>query len=207
MGFPYTSAIQQGYLSDLEENDLLATYGPDIADAVGQENIDACRVNGALYGLPSNRDLAQGRGCVAIATEYLDGIGYDTTSDDETIKISQDELDDIFAKLHEAYPDKEVYRPISVSQSTNVDALGGSLFGVLLDYGQSTEVVNLFTSDVYRDYCKRIYDYNQKGYISADATTDTTAVGELVKAGTLMSYTTGGKPESNLRNPHCQVVI
>ena len=194
MGFPYTSAIQQGYLTDLEENDLLATYGPDIADAVGQENIDACRVNGTLYGLPSNRDLAQGRGCVAIATEYLDGIGYDTTSDDETIKISQDELDDIFAKLHETYPDKEVYRPISVSQSTNVDALGGSLFGVLLDYGQNTEVVNLFTSDVYRDYCKRIYGYNQKGYISADATTDTTAVGELVKAGTLMSYTTGGKP-------------
>ena len=31
-------------------------------------------------------------------------------------------------------------------------------------------------------------------YISADASTDTTAVGELVKAGTLMSYTTGGKP-------------
>ena len=63
VGFPYATGIQQGYLSDLEENDLLATYGPDIAEAVGQDNIDACRVNGVLYGLPSNRDIAQGRGC------------------------------------------------------------------------------------------------------------------------------------------------
>ena len=68
------------------------------------------------------------------------------------------------------------------------------MFGVLLDYGQNLDVVNLFESDFYKDYCARLYDYNQKGYISADASTDTTAVGELVKAGTLMSYTTGGKP-------------
>lgn len=86
VGFSYTTGVQQGYLSDLEENDLLATYGPDIADAVGQQNIDACRVGGVLYGLPSNRDIAQGRGCAAIATEYLDGIGYEVNSDDEIYK-------------------------------------------------------------------------------------------------------------------------
>ena len=188
--------IQQGYLSDLEENDLLATYGPDIAEAVGQDNIDACRVNGVLYGLPSNRDIAQGRGCAAIATEYLDGIGYEANTDDEIVKIGLDELNDIYAQLHEKYPDKEVYRPTtgSMSQFSNVDSLGGNVFGVLLDYGQNLDVVNLFESDFYKDYCARLYDYNQKGYISADASTDTTAVGELVKAGTLMSYTTGGKP-------------
>ena len=81
-----------------------------------------------------------------------------------------------------------------MSQFSNVDSLGGNVFGVLLDYGQNLDVVNLFESDFYKNYCARLYDYNQKGYISADASTDTTAVGELVKAGTLMSYTTGGKP-------------
>ena len=162
VGFSYTTGVQQGYLSDLEENDLLATYGPDIADAVGQQNIDACRVGGVLYGLPSNRDIAQGRGCAAIATEYLDGIGYEVNSDDEIVKISLDELNDIYAKLHEAYPDKEVYRPGtgSMNQFSNVDALGGNVFGVLLDYGQNLDVVNLFESDFYKDYCARLYDYN-----------------------------------------------
>ena len=44
--------------------------------------------------------ILQGRGCAAIATEYLDGIGYEVNSDDEIVKISLDELNDIYAKLH-----------------------------------------------------------------------------------------------------------
>lgn len=193
----YSSCVQQGYLRDMEADDLLATYGSGIIEAVGQENIDACRVGGVLYGVPNNRDFAQGRGSAVVATQYLEGIGYEfPDNDEEIIKITLDELNEIYAKLHETYPDKEVYRPVtgSMNQFSNIDNLGGSVFGVLLDYGQDLTVENLFTSDYYRDYCQRMYDYNQKGYISQDAVTDTTAVGEIVKAGTLMSYTTGGKP-------------
>lgn len=192
----YANFAQQGYLSDLEQDDLLATYGQGIIDAVGQTNVDACRIGGVLYGLPNNRDLAQGRGCAAIARQYLDGIGYEFPEDEEIVHISLDELNDIYAQLHETYPDKEVYRPTTTSmgQFNTFDQLGGSVFGVLLDGGAELKVENLFTSDAYKDYCQRIYDYNQMGYISQDAATDTTAVGELVKAGTLMSYTTGGKP-------------
>ena len=195
-GFPYGNAIAQDYLLDLEADDLLTTYGSGIIEAVGQENIDACRVGGVLYGLPNNRDIAQGRGCAAVATEYLDGIGYEFDHEAEIVKITLDELNDIYAQLHEKYPDLEVYRPTtgSMNQFSNVDSLGGNVFGVLLDYGKELKVENLFTSDYYKEYCERMYDYNQKGYISQDAATDTTAVGELVKAGTLMSYTTGGKP-------------
>jgi putative aldouronate transport system substrate-binding protein len=192
----YNSMVQQGYLMDLEENDLLKNYGAGITEAVGTEYIDACRINGKLYGVPNNRDMAQGRGCAAIATEYLDGIGYNVDGSQEIVKISQDELNNIYAKLHEKYPDLEVYRPtiLSMSQFSDVDLLGGNAFGVLLDYAKELKVENLFTSDYYKEYCSRIYDYNQKGYIGKDSITDTTAVTELVKAGTLMSYTTGGKP-------------
>ncbi|MDE6944398.1 MAG: hypothetical protein K2P66_08220, partial [Lachnospiraceae bacterium] len=108
MGFFYANAVQQGYLSNLEENDLLSTYGAGIVDVIGQANIDACRVGGVLYGLPNNRDMAQGRGCAAVATEYLEGIGYDLSGDSEIIRITIDELNDIYAQLHEKYPDKEV---------------------------------------------------------------------------------------------------
>jgi putative aldouronate transport system substrate-binding protein len=192
----YANFAQQGYFTDLEEDDILSTYGSGIIETMGEENIDACRIGGVLYGLPNNRDMAQGRGCAAIARQYLDGIGYEVDDSTEIMRITLDELNDIYAQLHEAYPDKEVYRPISTSmqQFSNVDLLGGSAFGVLLDNGKELKVENLFTSDFYKEYCERMYDYNQKGYISQDAATDTTAVGELVKAGTLMSYTTGGKP-------------
>ncbi len=196
-GYPTLSA--QGYLIDLEENDLLQNFGAGIIEAVGMEFIDACRVGGVLYGLPNNRDMAQGRGCAAIGTEYLEGIGYEIPADqanNEIVKITLDELNEIYGKLHEQYPELEVYRPValSMSQFSNVDSLGGSVFGVLTNYGAGLTVENLFESDYYRTYCERMYDYNQKGYISPDAATDTTAVTELVKAGTLMSYTTGGKP-------------
>ncbi len=192
----YNSMVQQGYLVDMEENDLLKNYGAGILEAIGEEYINACRVNGQLYGLPNNRDMAQGRGCAAIGTEYLEGIGYPVDNSAEIMKISIDELNDIYAKLHDKYPELEVYRPVtgSMAQFSNVDILGGNAFGVLLDYGKELKVENLFTSDFYKDYCARMYDYNQKGYISKDAATDTTAVTELVKAGTLMGYTTGGKP-------------
>jgi putative aldouronate transport system substrate-binding protein len=192
----YNSMVQQGYLLDMEENDLLKNYGSGIVDAVGQEYVDACRIDGILYGLPNNRDMAQGRGCAAIATEYLEGIGWQVDESQEIIKITQEELDEIYAKLHEKYPSMEVYRPVtmSMSQFSNVDLLGGNVFGILSDYGKNLKVENLFTGDYYKEYTARMHDYNQKGYISQDATTDTTAVTELVKAGTLMAYTTGGKP-------------
>lgn len=192
----YPILAQQGYLLDLEENDLLNQYGKEIIDAVGQEYLDACRVNGVLYALPNNRDMAQGRGCAAIATEYLEGIGYPVDDTVEIQKITLEELNSIYEQLHAKYPEKEVYRPValSMSQFSNVDLLGGNAFGVLLNYGKELKVENLFTSDYYKDYVARMYNYNQKGYISKDAATDTTAVTELVKAGTLMSYTTGGKP-------------
>lgn len=201
----YPVLAQQGYLLDLEDKDLLNKYGQGISDAVGKEYLDACRVNGVLYALPNNRDMASGRGCATIATEYLDGIGYKVDKNVEIQKITVDELNKIYEQLHAKYPKLEVYRPVplSMSQFSNVDLLGGNAFGVLTDYGKELKVENLFTSEYYKNYVSRMYDYNQKGYISKDAATDTTAVTALVKAGTLMGYTTGGKPgikqqESNL---------
>ena len=196
VGFDFANAVSQDYVIDLESDDLITTYGQGIIDAIGWDYLDACRVGGTLYGVPQNKDVAQGRGCAAVATEYLDGIGYEFDHEAEIVKITQEELDDIYAQLHEKYPDVEVYRPtgMSMQQFSNVDPVGGSVFGVLLDYGKELNVVNLFTSDFYKEYCERMYMYNQNGYISQDAATDTTGVTELVKAGTLMSYTTGGKP-------------
>lgn len=196
VGFTYANAVSQSYLTDLEENDLLNTYGKGIIEAMGWDYINACRIGGVLYGVPNNKDIAQGHGCAVVATQYLDGIGYEYDPNAEIIHITLDELNDIYAKLHEKFPDKEVYRPVvgSMQQFTDIDPLGGSVFGVLLNSGKELKVENLFESDTYKAYCERMYDYNQKGYIGKDAATDTTAVGELVKAGTLMSYTTGGKP-------------
>lgn len=195
----YSNLVNQGYLMDLEQDDLLSTYGDGIVDAIGQDYVDMCRVGGVLYGITNTRDYATGRGCIAVGTEYLEGIGYEfPDTDDEIIKISDDELEDIFARLHETYPNLEVYRPAAndLVQQSEIDQIGGTNFGVLTDYGQDLTIQDLFTSDDYKNFCERVYNWNQKGYISKDAATDTTSVGQLVKDGVLMAYGTGGKPGS-----------
>lgn len=196
IGGLYTPSIMNGQLVDLEQDDLLNTYGSGIIEAVGQEYIDACRVNGILYGLPNNREFAQGRGCASVRTDLLEEIGYPVNKDVEIEKISLDQLNDIYAQIKAKHPELEIYRPTtgSMIQFSNVDALGGNNYGVAENYGAELKVVNLFETSFYKDYCARMFDYFQKGYISKDAATDTTAVGELVKNGVLASYTTGGKP-------------
>lgn len=193
----YATLVNQGYLLDLNENDLLETYGQGTIDALGREYIDATKFNGVQYGLPNNRDMAQGRGCLAVQTRCLEAIGYEFPNDgEEIIQISEEEICDIMAKLHEAFPDMETFRPLGTSlmQYTTIDRLGGDVFGVLTDYGHSSKVVNLFETQEYYDFCQLMYDWNQKGYVSKDAATDSTAVSELVKSNVLISYHTGGKP-------------
>lgn len=53
------------------------------------------------------------------------------------------------------------------------DSLGDSL-GVLEDcFSDSTEVVNLYATDTYREFCEMMYQWNQEGLIMPDATTTT----------------------------------
>lgn len=195
----YTNMVNQGYLMDLEEDGLLQTYGQGILDVIEPKYIDACRVGDVLYGLTNTRDYAVGRGCIAVGTEYLDTIGYKAPADaGEIIHITEEELNDLFAQLHEKFPDMEVFRPSAndLPQQTLVDQIGGNNFGVIIGNSDEPKIVNLFETDEYMNFCKRVYNWNQLGYISKDAAADTTAVIVLMKEGVLLSYGTGGKPGS-----------
>ena len=195
LGAGYSTNVMNGFYIDMEENGLFETYGQGIVEAVGMDYINACRVGGVLYGLPNNRDMAVGKGCYSIRTDLLTSVGYvPTGAEIETGTL--EEIYALFALLHEAYPDMEVFRPVtgSLNQLRPYDFLGGDNFGVLLDGGNSLEVVNLFESEEYLAYCQQMRDWYTAGYISVDAATDTTGVGDLVKAGTLIAYNTGGKP-------------
>lgn len=210
IGVGYTSCVNKDYCLDLEEDDLIATHGAGILETMDKTYVDACRIDGTLYGLPQQRDMAAGLMGIAIGAEYLDGIGYDYASKyanegDEAIYTDLDEISEIFAQLHEKYPDKYVFAPqeATISQGPKVDAIGGDTFGVLLDPENSLKVDDLYGSDIFRKFCDVFYGWNQAGYISADALTDDTAATSQVKAGTTMSYATATKPgikqqESNL---------
>lgn len=193
----YANLANQGYFIDLEADGLLANYGQGITGVIEKEYLDTTRIGGVLYGITNTRDYAVGRGGIGIGTEYLDAIGYQKPADaGEIVPLTQAELDDIFAKLHEKFPDITVYGPATsdLMQQTVVDQLGGNNFGVLMADQSELKVINLFESEEYMNFCKRIYGWNQLGYVSKDAVTDPPQTKTQEKDGVLLAYGTGGKP-------------
>jgi putative aldouronate transport system substrate-binding protein len=185
---------------DFEEDDLLDTYGQGIIEALGWNNINTCRVDGTLYAVPSQHDFAQGRYGLSVRTDilqeaeaYMDLVpDYDA----DTWKVNGlEDIVTIIKAIHEAEPNMTAYRPSTGMGWIAVDNLGGNFYGVLDNWGvDTTEVVNMFTTQTYLDYVNVMYDLNQSGCISPDALTDTTANTAAVQAGTAASYLTHIKP-------------
>lgn len=191
LGMSFSSHVNSGYCLDLDENDLLDTYGQDIIATVG-DYLDGCRIDGTLYAIPGERDLASPNGYI-IATEYLEGIGYEGNLN-EINEITEEELEDIFARLHETYPDKTVLVEQQLARtSIYCDYPGGDWYGVLMDPENSLELTDLYSTDEYMEYCKKHYRWNQLGYISSDALTNQDSATTLVGAGTAMGYACGMK--------------
>lgn len=206
----FMPCYNKGYLMDLEEDNLLATYGQGIIDTFTSVELGGVRVGGTLYGVPVKKDDAAGKFGISIPTKYLDEIGVDWKSmyanpEDEIIYTDFDFIEDVFAKLHEKYPDKTTFYTdpgSTVSQCLAID-IPSDVFGVLTDPVNSLQLTDLFSSEAYYDLCARFYKWNQNGWISPDAITETNATTTQVKAGSLCAYKTATKPgirqqESNL---------
>ncbi|MCL2248917.1 MAG: ABC transporter substrate-binding protein [Oscillospiraceae bacterium] len=195
----YMTMHQQGFLMDLEENDLLQNYGAGIVEALGGwEIVDGARVAGTLYGLPTNVDHAAGRGAFAVGSQYLEAIGFPLPEpNNDIIHISIEEFEDILAELHVAFPDIETIRPLmpdNIGHYFSIDFLGAQPFGVLLDPANDLTVSDFFTSQIFYDFITMTRRWNQLGFIGGDAAVDDTPVTALTAAGSIMSYFTAGKP-------------
>ena len=205
-GLGLTKAAQNDYVLDLEEDNLIQTYGQDIIDTMGWDNINTSRVNGVLYGTPTQHDLAQGRYAIAARTDILKeaeafmDLTPDYDSDVWYVDGGLDDICTIIKALHDAEPNMNAYMSGIGTYWTSVDNLGGNVYGVLENWGKdTTEVVNYFETDTYKDMVNRMYDLNQYGCISPDAMTDTTANTAQVQAGTLISYVSNVKPGSRIQ--------
>lgn len=205
----FMPCVNKGYTLDLEEDDLLQKYGQGILNTFTEDEINGCRVSGTLYGLPVKKDDAAGKFGISIPQALLDEIGFDYESlykdGEEIIYTDFDTIEEILGKLHEAHPEKTTfYMDVSsvVSQCLAID-IPSDNFGVLLNPTESLVIEDLFSSDQYKELCERMYKWNQNGWISPDAITETNATTVQVKSGSLMAYKTATKPgikqqESNL---------
>lgn len=187
----FSAAYNNDQLRPLDS--LVEEYGQGILGVIDEEYLKAGKFAGELYGITTNRDHARGYGGWTLRKDILDKYDIDVSGVD-----TYEELTEVFAQVKEHEPEMIIAAPGTVGQSflqhqVNFDNLG-DYFGVLLNYGETLTVENLFSSEDYRYYLDTVHDWYLKGYISKDVVNATEAGASLMKAGKLFACASAGKP-------------
>lgn len=188
----YNTQVSQGRLIPM--NDLITKYGSGITSAFSPEIINSTQINGKIYGVPSNRDLAADYGLV-MRKDLVDKYHLDITK----IK-SLDDLDAVFKTIKDNEPN--VIPLVSyVPGSTPVDSLAPSKFdvlddkiGVLPNHDNNLKVVNMFDTNEYKQMIQTIRRWFTSGYIRKDESTSKDNSTDLIKANRAFSFFTSLKP-------------
>ena len=179
-----------GYVSNgqvLDLTDYIEKYGTNMKKYVDADFLKSPRIGDFTYGVTTMREQITWEG-IMMRTDLLEESGFKA----EDIK-SVDDLDKIFAAVKEKHPDMTMLASTQAGTPLfrweTADFLTDG-FGTLMDKGQSTDVVNLYETEEFKTFAKKLYDWNQAGYISKDGATTTEILVNQVKAGTAFSYFT-----------------
>lgn len=185
------SALSSGQLMDIGA--LMDEYGQGIKEVLPEDLLRSGDFGGTMYCVPILADMGTGNGYYVMRKDIVDKYNIDIS----TIKTYED-LSKVFATVKENEPDLTVVAPRNAGNSfleysCTWDRLGDYM-GVLDNYADNLDVVNLFETESYREYLDVVRDWYQKGYISADVANAVDSGQEQMKAGTLFSYCAANKP-------------
>lgn len=183
-----TNAVQymhSGQIMDMTE--LVEKYGKNLKEVMGEDAVKGNNVGGFLYGVPNQIE----RGSIPaifMRKDLVEKYNIDTSK----IKEPSD-LENVFATVQAGEPDMTMLFSANEADNPASRLFGGdsmadaNSLGVLMDQENSTEIVNFYESDWYKETTSMLYDWYQKGYISKDAGTNTENWRTVCKAGNLFS--------------------
>lgn len=145
--------IDNGQLLPLDA--LLEEYGGGIISVVDKELLDVNAYNGETYAVANQVNRATSL-CFEYRKNIADANGLDMAS--------VNTLEDLTAVLTQLKQNNSDIVPMSAYNFRTWDPLSNSL-GVLMDYGQSTRVVNLYDTEEYRDICHFISLWRKSGLL------------------------------------------
>ncbi|WP_054023834.1 ABC transporter substrate-binding protein [Bacillus sp. FJAT-28004] len=186
----YSGAVAKGQLLPIDE--LLASRGSGIAEALGNSYLQAGIINGKTYGVTSVRDLAANQG-ILFRKDLVDKYNIDVSK----IK-SLDDLEPVLQLIKDKEPGVTPIAPGGLG-STFIDILRlgdllGDGIGILPANDNGLKVVNQYEMPEYAALLKRFRKWYEAGYVLKDAATNQTQTSDLMKAGKLFSNTAGMKP-------------
>lgn len=192
----YSRQVAHGQL--LNMNELIKKNGAEIEDALG-EFLDAGRINGKIYGIPTLRDEAASPG-FAIRKDIVDKYKIDLSK----IRNLAD-IEPILKLLKEKEPGMAPFFPGQESISgidfamriPNGDPLASDYFfsGVLLDASkEKLDVVDYYETAEYESLVKLIRKWNKEGYLLPNIIMNDDPAYTLVRAGKISSFLQTTKP-------------
>jgi putative aldouronate transport system substrate-binding protein len=184
-------------------DDLLAEYGQDVLAQMEVNTpglIDAPKVNGVLYGVPCEKQIAQ---CEAwyFRKSIADEVGLDVDALD-----TLEDLEPYLLKIKETHPEMTPYYVSSgsgISTEFLTDAvkdtpylyeeLNGAVTLLVVDLDQD-KVLNRYETEWDLDRYQTLKRWQDLGLMNPDAATTTTGIADQFRAGKTWMVSGGGAP-------------
>ncbi|ANE46155.1 sugar ABC transporter substrate-binding protein [Paenibacillus swuensis] len=177
----------------LELDGLLEKYGQDIIKTENPDFLKGAAINGKLYAIPTNKEIAASRGVIVrkdLAEKYkMDFTSVKTLTDLEpflkTIKDNEPGVTPLFQSSTQTIP----------TYITEWDSLGdASIPGAIRSANTETKIVNRLEDPSYLDTLKLMRSWYTKGYINKDAATSKLLANETAKTGKVFMWPESLKP-------------
>lgn len=186
--------VDQGMIEPL--NDLIAEQGPYLEKLSQKVPLYDPTVPGTVYGCMTLPVPMGTGGSFMIAADDLEAAGFSYQEGD---KVTLDDLDAIFAAIKEVKPDCYpcgIFGSLpSAGYTVMYDSLGATpASGVIMGL-DSTEVVNYYSTDEYKNFLEHVRSWYENGYVMKDAATAEPSLVENCKNGIISGYfSTGAAP-------------
>ncbi|MGN0304712.1 MAG: ABC transporter substrate-binding protein [Lachnospiraceae bacterium] len=194
----YLQFAQRDAFLDLSE--LLTEYAKETWEFIPQQLWKAVSVNGAIYGIPSYKEMGW-QGGIYVNGEMAREYGIDLSG----VKTLEDYTQVLKTVSEKAKAENKKIIGISGLSSPNGFSLltpyeslvgngalpGASAVAAYKNFTNQPEVFNQYATQEYMDYCKTVYEWNKAGYLPADPLNydqDTANRDNDFSNGTLFSY-------------------
>lgn len=172
------SWVNAGYLVDMK--DLLDQYGQDILASYSSEELaTAPNLNGYVFGVPVHKEISQ-QPTIFFRTDILEKYDLDVSN----IKTMAD-IDALFEEVAAKEPDMWMLAADNLGSAKSIvnDPIGSTAVGAILDPANSTEVVNLFETDEFYEWCSYNHKWFENGWINSGAASDSESYYSYIKSG------------------------
>lgn len=183
----------------LSIGDILNKDGQGIIDALGQDYIDAGKVNDKIYFVPTVKEQARGTG-IMVRKDILEQLGMKASDIHNT-----DDFYNLLKKVQSNYPDMVPFFAFPLGGFTDmvVTNKGDQLtdgIGVLMNCTDgSLKVVDMFETDEYKAEVELLHKWYQEGLIYSDIVTmQSTDLLSMFQSDRAFSHTNGQKPDQTI---------